>query len=218
MCQLIDAKKTPWGQAGNHAEIVANMDALLKRYGIVNDDMRHRMTAHAIFASGWKQNVWHFNAWGVKRGSWKGDWYIMGTQEADDAGTLYDVPKAEWRAFTSWKESIEDFLNRISPTSDRAGYRSAYAELVQPGIEHDAAYWDALGSGGYYTDKKFKGADFAALVKRVRSELAALPAEAKQSAQTFAGENIASSIPWWVGVGIGVSAALAIGKLLSRKD
>jgi hypothetical protein len=210
--------KTPWGEAQNHSQIVLRMEALLTRYGIVTSDMRHRMTAHAIFASGWKQNVWHFNAWGVKRGSWKGDWYTMNTQEADASGAYYDVPGEGWRAFTSWKESITDFLNRISPTSSREGYRNAYEHLVQTGQAHDAEYWAALGVGGYYTDKAFKPEDFANLVNRVRIELAAATPAQIAEADAWAAGHITTSIPWWVGVGIGVGAALAIGKLLMRKE
>jgi hypothetical protein len=199
MGTLIAAVKTPWGEANNHQELVLNMDALLKRYGIVNVDQRVRMIAHAIMASGWKQKIWHFNAWGVKKGSWKGDYYIMGTQEADDAGDLYSVPKAEWRAFTSWAQAIDDFLTRISPTSEREGYRQASAHLVMEGPEHDGQYWDALGAGGYYTDKKFKGEQFASIAKRVRTELAAATPEQVSSAHAFAAANIdaGASRGWW---------------------
>jgi hypothetical protein len=199
MGTLIAAVKTPWGEANNNRELVLNMDALLKRYGIVNVDQRVRMIAHAIFASGWKQNVWHFNAWGVKKGSWKGDYYQMNTQEADASGNLYSVPGAEWRAFTSWAQAIDDFLTRISPTAEREGYRQASAHLVMEGVEHDGQYWDALGAGGYYTDKKFKGENFAALANRVRTELAAATPEQVSSAEAFAAANIenGASRGWW---------------------
>jgi len=218
MGTLIAAVKTPWGEAENTRELVLNMDALLRRYGIVNADQRARMTAHALFASGWKQKIWHFNAWGVKRGSWPGDYYQMNTQEADDAGNLYSVPGAEWRAFTSWKEAIDDFLTRISPTAEREGYRQASAHLVMEGPEHDAQYWDALGAGGYYTDKKFKGENFASLAKRVRTELAAATPEQVTSAEAFAMTNIDAGAPrgWW-SLALFAVVGGSIAWLLTRK-
>lgn len=214
MGQLITAKKTPWGDPGNHRQLVLRMDALLQRYGITNADKRARMTAHAIFASGWKQNVWHYNAWGVKRGSWPGDWYIKGTQEADEEGDLYDVPKAEWRAFENWKQAIDDFLQRISPTSSREGYRQAAGVLSLPGAEHDADYWAGLKAGGYFTDKQFKPENFASLVARVRTEINGALADEIKSARDFANVNIMTSdVPkpalWGIGLALLIGGGAA---------
>lgn len=199
LSELLNAKRTPWGEAYNHAELALNMDALLSRYGITNADQRARMTAHAIFASGWAQKVWHYNAWGVKRGSWPGDYYEMGTKEADTAGEYYDVPAEQWRAFENWKQAIDDFLTRISPTSPNPGYQTAARHLIISGAMHDAEYWDALGYGGYYTDKAFKGPDFAKLVARVRSEISNANPDQAAKAREFALENIeqGASRGWW---------------------
>lgn len=216
--ELLNAKRTPWGEAGNHAELVLNMDALLSRYGITNADQRARMTAHAIFASGWAQKVWHYNAWGVKRGSWPDDYYQMNTQEADAAGNYYPVPGEQWRAFTSWKQAIDDFLNRISPTSTRAGYQTAARHLIAGGASHDAEYWDALGYGGYYTDKAFDGQDFAKLVTRVRSEIAKANPDQAAEAHAFAIANITqgASSGWWGLALLGLVVG-SVGWLLTRK-
>jgi hypothetical protein len=216
--ELLNAKRTPWGEAGNHAELCLNMDALLSRYGITNADQRARMTAHAIFASGWAQKVWHFNAWGVKRGSWPDGYYQMNTKEADAAGNYYDVPGEQWRAFTSWKQAIDDFLNRISPTSERAGYKNAARHLIAGGASHDAEYWDSLGYGGYYTDKAFDGQDFAKLVTRVRSELAKADPDQAAKASAFALANIeqGASRGWW-GLALLAVVGSAIGWWLTRK-
>lgn len=217
--ELLAAKRTPWGEPNNHSELVLHMDALLSRYGITNADQRARMTAHAIFASGWAQKVWHFNAWGVKRGSWPDGYYQMNTKEADAAGNYYDVPGEQWRAFTSWKQAIDDFLNRISPTSERVGYQTAARHLVAGGASHDAEYWDALGYGGYYTDKKFTGQDFAKLVTRVRSELSKANPDQAAEARDFAIASIAGDGPskGWAGLGLLVGVAGAIAWWLTRK-
>ena len=188
--------KTPFGEPWNHREIVLRMDSLLRRIGISRTGERVRMTANAIFASGWKQNVWWFNAWGVKRGSWKGNWYTMKTLEARKDGSYYAVDNATWRAFDGWRQAVEDFQGRISPDSGRAGYREAYEHLVDetsPVELADAAYWDALGAGGYYTDKKFKGANFASLCARVRSELESATREERANAELWAAEQVKSS-------------------------
>jgi len=216
--ELLNARKTPWAEAGNHQQIALNMDALLSRYGITNADQRARMTAHAIFASGWAQKVWHYNAWGVKRGTWPDGYYTMNTQEADAAGNYYAVPGEQWRAFKNWKEAIDDFLNRISPTSKNAGYASAARYLIAGGPGYDARYWDSLGTGGYYTDKAFDGEDFSKLCARVRSEIYRADPVQIAKAQDFALINIdqGSARGWWGWMLLAAVGGL-IGWALTRK-
>lgn len=210
--ELLQAQRTPWGRAGNHQELALNMNALLYRYGITNADQRARMTAHAIFASGWDQKVWYYNAWGVKRGTWPDGYYKMGTQEVDTAGKTYPVPDEQWRAFKNWKEAIDDFLNRISPTSKNAGYASAARYLIAGGPGYDVEYWDALGYGGYYTDQSFDGDDFAKLVARVRSEIFRADPTQNAAAQDFAIKNIehGTSRGWW-----GLALLAVVGGLIA---
>ena len=216
--ELLNARKTPWAEANNHSEVALNMDALLSRYGITNADQRTRMTAHAIFASGWAQKVWHYNAWGVKRGTWPDGYYTMNTQEADAAGNYYAVPGEQWRAFKSWKEAIDDFLNRISPTSKNPGYASASRYLISGGPGYDARYWDSLGTGGYYTDKAFDGEDFAKLCARVRSEISKANPDQAAEAHAFALANISqgASSGWWGLALLGLVVG-SVGWLLTRK-
>lgn len=210
--ELLQAQRTPWGEANNHQQLALNMDALLSRYGITNADQRARMTAHAIFSSGWDQKVWHYNAWGAKRGTWPDSYYKMGTQEVDTAGNTYPVPDEQWRAFKNWKEAIDDFLNRISPTSSNAGYASAARYLIAGGPGYDARYWDSILTGGYYTASSFDGEAFSKLVARVRSEIFRADPAQNAAAQDFALSNIeqGTSRGWW-----GLALLAVVGGLIA---
>jgi flagellum-specific peptidoglycan hydrolase FlgJ len=153
------------------------MDSILVSCGILEPHVRRRMTAHAIVASGWRQNCWNHNAWGVKTGSsWAGDFYTMDTKEDDGTGHLYDVPNDAWRSFASWREAVADFLKRISASSKR--YGAAAAALVDP-ARPDEDYWAELGRAGYYTDTTNMTAQkFGSLCDRVASEVAKKKTEA----------------------------------------
>jgi len=216
--ELLNAKRTPWGEAGNHQQLALNMDALLSRYGITNADQRARMTAHAIFSSGWDQKVWHYNAWGAKRGTWPDGYYQMDTREVDAAGKPYVVQDEKWRAFKSWKEAVDDFLTRISPTSSNAGYQSASRYLIAGGPGYDARYWDSILAGGYYTDQSFDSESFSKLVARVRSEIFRADPTQNAAAQEFALDHIeqGASRGWW---GLALLAVVSgfIGWCLTRK-
>ncbi len=162
---------TPWADAWNKKEIVKQMDAILRQNKIESVNMRVKMIAHAVVASGWKQNVWNYNAWGVKQGAWNGNWYVMPTVEEDDHGNKIEIEHETWRSFNGWKEAIDDFKSRISSNSERPSYRLAYKHLVSDKISVSVAkgYWEALGSGNYYTARKFTGLRFARLCYTVRN-------------------------------------------------
>jgi hypothetical protein len=164
-------QRTPWGRAGNHTDLVHNMNTILVRNGVDDEHVRVRMIAHAIIASGWRQSVWHHNAWGVKQGSWKAEWYEMPTIEADDMGNRLVVQNERWRAFSSWEEAIADYQNRITKRSRRPSYRKAAIFLNDPHRLADAAYWEALGNGNYYTAQAFTPTRFSLLCRYVRREL-----------------------------------------------
>jgi hypothetical protein len=170
----VESVLTPWAEPWNHGQICRRMNEILIENGVESRQMRIRMIAHAIVASGWRQNVWNYNAWGVQQGSWTGPWYVRSTQEADDDGNLYTVWDAAWRSFESWEESIGDYLSRISPDSPREPYRQAYRYAVDPNnFRADKLFWDSLREGRYYTAQHFTTIIFATLCGRVRQELAA---------------------------------------------
>ena len=165
--------RTPWAPALERETIILKMNEILMSNGVESEHVRTRMIAHAIVASGWKQKVWNFNAWGVRQGSWEKDWYVMPTYEENEHGNLEYVADASWRAFTGWEEAIQDFQQRISPDSDRPSYREAYRHLVAEtvSLRTARAYWDALSDGNYYTATWFTGEKFARLCGGVRSVL-----------------------------------------------
>lgn len=189
MGNRVNATPTPWAKAWDHGAISRNMYALLVRYGIESHDVRCRMVAHAIVASGWRQACWCYNAWGVRVGSWTGDYYQMNTQEDDGTGKLVDDKGAKWRAFKNWRQAIDDFRQRIAISNPR--YKAAALALEAPGSTSDSNYWEALGQGGYYTDTvNMTPAKFANLCNRVRAELAKSTPEQLREAQAFAEKSI----------------------------
>lgn len=165
--------KTPWAAAWDRSSVVRRMDEILRDNGVVSETIRVHMIAHAIVASGWKQNVWNYNAWGVKQGSWEKSWYMMPTYEEDENGNDVFVEDAAWRSFENWPEAIADFQSRISADSERPAYREAYAHLTEEKFRFKTAkaYWEALGKGNYYTASKFTGKKFARLCGGVRAIL-----------------------------------------------
>ena len=165
--------RTPWAPAWDREAVVLGMNRILLSHGVESENMRVRMIAHAVVASGWKQNVWNFNAWGVRQGSWEKNWYIMPTYEEDENGHSVFVADATWRAFNNWEEAIDDYMTRISADSERPSYREAYRHLKSDTISFRTAkaFWHALGDGNYYTASDFTGEKFARLCGGVRSIL-----------------------------------------------
>ena len=164
-------RKTRWGTPWNHEELCRNMNAILVNAGVESDAARVRMIAHAIVASGWRQNVWNYNAWGVQQGSWRGPYYEMYTEEIGEDGNVHEVPDAAWRSFEGWQQAVDDFYTRINPDSQRPSYRQAYRHLMNPSRKADAVYWSALGDGNYYTAAHFDKKKFAMLCWGVREIL-----------------------------------------------
>ena len=164
-------RKTAWGLPWDRRGLVFKLDRILEDNGVANPEARIKMISHAVVASGWRQNVWNYNAWGVQRGSWDGPFYEMFTVEMNDDGALVEVPDAQWRAFASWEDSVRDFNERITDTSQRPSYRQAYRHLVSDSRRSCAAYWSSLGDGNYYTADGFTPGKFAALCWYVRQML-----------------------------------------------
>ncbi len=163
--------ETPWAPAWDKEQIVRRLDQILQANGIASKNVRVRMIAHAVVASGWSQKIWNYNAWGVKQGGWEGSYYIMPTVEYDDAGNAVMLEHETWRSFNSWQEAIADFTSRIHPESDRPAWRAAHEFLTREKVSVAAAvgYWESLGAGNYYTATKFTGEKFARLCATVRS-------------------------------------------------
>jgi len=162
---------TRWGDPWDRAALARRLNDILIGSGVVQRQQRVRMIAHAIVASGWRQNVWNHNLWGVRRGSWEGPYFVMSTMEEDDEGNQHLVYEAEWRSFPSWEEAVADFNGRIAPDSKRPSYRQAYHHLVDPSWRADARYWEALGDGNYYTATHFSRKSFAMLCWAIRGYL-----------------------------------------------
>lgn len=173
----VKPSRTPWAPAWDRESVVLVMNDILAKHNVSSLNTRVRMIAHAIVASGWKQNVWNFNAWGVRQGSWEKSWYEMPTYEEDESGHYVFVDDASWRAFSSWDEAIDDFQQRISADSERPSYREAHRHLVTESVSFRVAkaYWEALGDGNYYTASNFTGEKFARLCGGVRSILKSHP-------------------------------------------
>jgi hypothetical protein len=184
--------KTAWAEPWDHGEVVLHMDSILVACGINSPAARVKMTAHAIFASGWRQNCWNYNAWGVKVGSWEGAWFSKGTQEADDSGAYYSTTAA-WRAFDGWRDAVRDYTKRIGPDSWSEKYRKAAGYLPVEGSEADRQFWASLGAGGYYTDKQFGPDDFASLCRRVRTELNSATEVEMERARDWAAKAVGNS-------------------------
>jgi hypothetical protein len=179
---------TQVGEPRNHRQLVTRYDALLRRLNVEPPTYRHLLIAHSLVAAGWKQNLAWYNAWGVKRGTWKGDYYTWSTKEEKD-GELYDVPGAEWRAFHSWREAVDDTKARIGPDSWSGSYVAAYRVAMGTGNPRD--YWDALGSGGYFTAKRSFTTDmFVGVHERVLAELAAATPDEKAAAESWVDSEV----------------------------
>lgn len=211
----VTATPTPWGTPWDHHSICVNMDGILRSCGVTAAHVRRRMIAHAIVASGWRQNVWCYNAWGVKTGSsWAGAWYTMTTQEDDGTGTMYTVYDDKWRAFPGWKACVVDFQGRIAAASSR--YGASYAALIDE-ARLDSEYWRELGIAGYYTDTtNMHPDDFASVCQRVYSELvSATPAEFAAAMEIPVGSSGAGEAGGVVGSALALLAIAAVVVLLA---
>lgn len=199
MPSLRPAKRTQVGTPKNQREIITRFDALLRRLGIDNENLRRAYTAHAMgVAIGLqKQNCWWYNCFAVKRGKgdptqwWNGDWYVMGTVEEDTEGETYSVPKAEWRAFDSWGNALKDTLDRIGPSS----WNEYYVQAYEAALKGDCyAYWERLGAGPpgkrYYTDTHWmKPKGFASLCAKVESNLTSATGSERAAAEAWVDEQ-----------------------------
>jgi len=162
----VAAIATPWAKAWDHAAVCVNMDRILEVEGIEEEHVRRRLTAHAIVASGWRQNVHAFNVWKVKLGKAAMDYYVGDTVEEKD-GATYTEKGTKWRAYDSFGAALSD--HPVFSMSRYAAAKVALLDAARP----DGDYWKELGKAGYYTDTmNIHPPDFASICHRVATETA----------------------------------------------
>ena len=80
--------------------------------------------AQAILESGWGTSELAINAnalFGIKKNGWTGKTYIKGATEQRPDGTYYTVDNTEWRAYSSWAESVVDHNTYIATREVSSG-------------------------------------------------------------------------------------------------
>ena len=149
--------------------------------------LKRKMTMNMITGAGWVQSLWCYNAFAVKRGSWSGYWYGATTQEDDGTGNFYTIEGgkkgAQWRAFTSWQEAVDDYINRIDTHSRYAPAKNLFwDESVSVG-----KWWAVMRSRGYATDTTKDDEAYAdSIDRKVCRELAsATPEELKHARENI---------------------------------
>lgn len=88
--------------------------------------------AQAILESGWGKSELALNAnalFGIKKHDWTGATYTKDATEQKANGDYYTVYDTEWRAYSSWEESIIDHNDYIL-TRKREDGSLRYAEIV----------------------------------------------------------------------------------------
>lgn len=80
--------------------------------------------AQAILESGWGTSELAVNAnalFGIKKHDWKGAVYVKVATEQRQDGSYYKVEGTEWRAYSSWTESIIDHNDYIATRKTEKG-------------------------------------------------------------------------------------------------
>lgn len=73
--------------------------------------------AQAILESGWGKSELAVNAnalFGIKKNGWTGAVYVKVATEQRQDGSYYQIENTEWRAYSSWNESILDHNDYIA--------------------------------------------------------------------------------------------------------
>lgn len=107
--------------------------------------------AQAILESGWGKSVLAVNAkalFGIKKHDWTGKTYIKDAQEQSKDGTYHTVENTEWRAYSSWEESILDHNTYIATREKSVGVLR-YAAII--GNTDHKAVCKLLKDCGYAT-------------------------------------------------------------------
>ena len=67
---------------------------------------------------------------GIKKNGWTGKTYLKAATEQRPDGSYYTVPNTEWRAYSSWKESILDHNTYIATRSTDGGKTLRFAPVI----------------------------------------------------------------------------------------
>lgn len=107
--------------------------------------------AQAILESAWGESELAVNAkalFGIKRNDWTGKTYIKTATEQLKDGTYISVKNTEWRAYSSWEESILDHNTYIATREKSVGVLR-YAAII--GNTDHKAVCQLLKDCGYAT-------------------------------------------------------------------
>lgn len=132
--------------------------------------------AQAILESGWGESELAVNAkalFGIKKHDWTGAVYIKVAMEQRQDGSYYQIENTEWRAYSSWQESIIDHNNyiatretasgvlRYEPIVGNADHKAVCQLLKECGYATSLTYPDKLLNiiNTYKLTKYDKGAD-----------------------------------------------------------
>lgn len=80
--------------------------------------------AQAILESGWGESELAVNAnalFGIKKHDWTGTVYVKVATEQRKDGSYYQIENTEWRAYSSWTESIIDHNDYIATRKTEKG-------------------------------------------------------------------------------------------------
>lgn len=171
--------RTPISKPEDHRAFILGLDGILRENLPPELNLPHvraRLIAHSSLAVGWNtdpQRCWHYNAFGVRRGSWKGDYYLRPALEVIN-GKEVQLPaaKSPWRAYKSWKEAVSDLVRLLS--SER--YSPALPMLINP-HSNDGEYWERMGELGWYTAPPAEAGEAFASRARAAREVLGLPLE-----------------------------------------
>ncbi len=91
------------------------------------------VTAQAIKESAWGKSELATQAnalFGIKKNGWTGRTYIKTAVEQKADGSYYPVNNTEWRAYSSWEESIIDHNDYIATRTTDGGKTLRYAQII----------------------------------------------------------------------------------------
>ena len=107
--------------------------------------------AQAILESGWGKSELAVNAnalFGIKKNGWTGAVYVKVATEQKADGSYYQIENTEWRAYSSWAESILDHNDYIATRKTASG--ALRYEAIIGNADH-VSVCNLLSTCGYAT-------------------------------------------------------------------